>query len=256
MRKLDLFAIIGFSLLQVSLVYLDLAGPVRVASGFLFVALWPGYSFLAAVYPPFRQEWGILRCLGLAVPVSLALSASLGLALDKLGLSVQPGANVLWAGLLICGLAVVALVRRQPDAAGAPHDSTQRRLGVIAGLLAASLVLGLLARGIERPTQTPFLSLYVLGADGQLADNPMAVEAGVPVEVMIGGRYEGQSPQDMRLVSSTGVDIPLRLEPGEEWQEPVHFTLPEPGLHQVTWGLYLPGADTPERAVQVWVRVG
>ena len=73
--------------------------------------------------------------------------------------------------------------------------------------------------------------------------------------VTVGGAYIGAAEQSFRLASSSGDEVRLRLQPGEEWEETVQFTLTEPGLHQVSWDLYAEGAGVPERSVHLWIRV-
>ena len=101
MPSLDLVIVMSLTLLQMLLVLLDITGPVRAGSGFLFVSLWPGYSLLAAFYRLYRQNLiGILEHLVLSVPTSLALNVVLGLVLNNLNLSIRPESHVLWMGFL------------------------------------------------------------------------------------------------------------------------------------------------------------
>ena len=249
-RRFDLGIGIGCTLLQVLLVLLRISGPIRVASGFLLVSLWPGNCLLAAFYRPYRQDLSALEHIVLAVPTSLALSTILGLALDKLSLSIIPEAHVVWMGLVICGLAFLAMVRTQADDQNKWHFLT-----LLGGVFVVALSLGLLVDYATPQSDEGFLSLYMLDADGQTAHYPPVAAAGSPIQLIIGGSYEGESTQTFHLTSSAGIEIPLRLQPGDEWDEIVEFTLEEPGLHRVSWDLYREDVNKPARSVQLWIRV-
>src|SRR5262245_42273793 len=110
-RRLELALIIALAGLQAALVFLGINGAVRVASGFVFLALLPGYSFLTVCYRRYRQDYNLLEQVALAVPVSLTLSVVLGMLLNGVGLAFRAEALVAWMGLFTCGLAAIGMVR-------------------------------------------------------------------------------------------------------------------------------------------------
>lgn len=251
MPSLDLVIVMSFTLLQMLLVLLDVAGPIRAGSGFLFVSLWPGYSFLAAFYRLCRQNsMGILEHVVLSVPTSLALNVALGLVLDNLHLSVRSEAHVLWMGFLTCALALAAMVYPHTD-----HGNKLRYSLVFIGALTVALLLGIFAHTITLSDKESYLSLYVLDADGQAVDYPIEVAAGNPVQITIGIDYGGTSVEEFNLVSPIEGKIPLNVQPGDGWEKNVELTLTQPGLHRVAWDLYRSGMNVPARSVQLWLKV-
>jgi uncharacterized membrane protein len=251
MPGLDLVIVMSFTLLQMLLVLLDIAGPIRAGSGFLFVSLWPGYSFLAAFYRLYRQNlMGILEHVVLSVPISLALNVVLGLVLNNLNLSIRPEAHVLWMGFLTCALALVAMVHPHTD-----HGNKLRYSLAFIGALTVALLLGVFVHSIILSDKESYLSLYVLGADGQAVDYPIEVAAGTPVQITIGVNYGGTSVEDFHLVSPIEGEIALSVQPGDEWEKNVELTLTQPGLHRVSWDLYRSGMNVPARSVHLWLKV-
>jgi len=251
MPSLDLVIVMSFTLLQMLLVLLDITGPIRAGSGFLFVSLWPGYSLLAAFCRRYRQNlMGLLEHLVLSVPTSLALNVVLGLALNNLNLSIRPDAHVLWMGFLTCALTLAAMVHPHTD-----HGNKRRYCLAFTGALTVALLLGVFAHSSRLSDTESYLSLYVLGADGQAVDYPIEVAAGTPVRITVGINYAGTSAEDLHLVSPTEDEIALRMQPGDEWEKNMELTLTQPGLHRVSWDLYRSGMNVPARSVQLWLKV-
>ena len=85
---MDLLVIFIASLLMVPLA-LFTAGPVRIVLGIFFVLIFPGYTFLAALFPRKTGLDSLMR-LALTLGLSLALVIILLLVLNSL-----PGASAL-----------------------------------------------------------------------------------------------------------------------------------------------------------------
>jgi uncharacterized membrane protein len=249
-RRFDLMLITALAGLQVALVFLGVGGPVRVASGFVFLALLPGYSFLTVCYRRYRQDYNLLEQVALAVPVSLAISAVLGMLLNRAGLAFRAEALVVWMGLFTCGLAAIGMVRAP---AGSGPD--RRFVAVASGIAGIALGLGLVAHGIAPQTPDHRVNLYVLDTQGQIAEYPAVASAKVPIQMRVGVTYQGPAEQRFQLVSSTGAQIPLTLQPGARWEAPMDVVLTQPGLQQVSWSLYGSDMQTPDRSVHLWVKV-
>jgi uncharacterized membrane protein len=249
-RRSDLLLIIGLTISHAALVLLNVTGTVRVASGFIFLALLPGYSLLSLCYRRYRQDYNVLEQVVLAVPVSLAMNAILGMLMNMLGLSIRPEVLVTWLALLTGGLAAGAIVR-----VPAEHRVDLRFAAVIGGLVGIALCLGVVSQYIAPPSSRDVVSLYVLDASGRTEAYPAAARVDVPLQVRVGVSYQGHSAQQFELVSSTGTRLALGLQPGEMWQETVDVTFANPGLQQVSWQLYRSDAAVPERSVQLWIDV-
>lgn len=248
MYVIELLVVIGLVLLQCVLVLSDTTGVVRLSSGFLFVTLLPGYSFLAAFSRPHLEKWSVLEHVVLAVPISLALNSILGLLLNMLSLSIEAHLHVLWMSLFICLMTWWSL--KEP----VRNDQQRGYLTVMGGMVVATLLLAVVAQGGAKEA-APFVSLYVLDANGQAADYPNQLAKGEALEVTVGARYEGESAQAFQLLSPTGEKMALTLQPGEEWSKPMRLRLAEDGLQRVSWELYQVGATQPVRSVQLWIKV-
>ncbi len=85
-------------LLQIAFVVLDRGGIARVAFGFMLVSFLPGYTLLAILYDVSKFRFGPLEHTVLSLPISLALSALLGLALHSFGLGVSALTQVVCLG--------------------------------------------------------------------------------------------------------------------------------------------------------------
>ncbi len=249
MRKLDLLIVILCVLLQVLFVIFNITGPIRVVSGIFFVSIWPGYTFLAAFYRPDRQDFKPLEHIALSFPISLCLNVIMGLTLNKLSIAIVPEAHVLWMGIIICMFAIIAIFRNLGE-----HKSRLRCLYLIVGVYAITLLAGNLTLHTGPPGDENSISLYVLN-DNQTINYPSSIKSGTPITLNVGGVYNGSTKQPFRLVSSTGDEIPLLLQPGQEWQEAVEFSLSGSGAHKVEFALMKPGETTPLRSVQLWIEV-
>jgi uncharacterized membrane protein len=247
-RRLDLLAVIGFAALHAAMVFLGVTGPVRVASGFIFLGLLPGYSFMAACYRRYRQDYNVLEQVALAVPVSLAISAILGMLLNTMSLAIRAEALVAWMGLFTCGLAVIGMAR------AAEQIADRRFVAVVGGIVGVALGLGLVVQSIAPAPPDEQLNLYLLDARGQTEAYPAAARVNVPFQVRVGVTYHGPAEQLFQLVSSTGAQIPLTLQPGAQWEAPMDITITVPGVQRISWNLYRSDANRLERAVQLWVK--
>jgi uncharacterized membrane protein len=248
-RKYDLLIIIGLSVFHLVLVLLGVTGIVRVASGFIFVALLPGYSLLATLYKPYRQDFNHLEQVALAVPTSIAVSAILSLLFNSIGMSTQADRYALWQCLLTCAPAVARLLK-QDTGQHLGHDFAV----IVAGVLVVSLGVGIVATNIASHTDTEVVSLYLLDAKGQTADYPVNVSAGAPVQVRIGVSYQGVSVQQFQLVSPDGERSVLTLQPGQTWEKTVSIDVGQKGLRQVAWNLSGTASNAINRSVHLWVK--
>ncbi len=250
MKNLDLLVVVGLVFLQCVLLLTGITGIIRFISGFMFVSFLPGYVSLAAFYRPHLEEWDVLEHSLLSVPVSLAINAILGLVLNTLSLSTQPESHLLWGSLFICSMAWLAR-----GSHSGKQDDNKRYLFVTGGLVGAVLLVAVFASVTLSKGTQEVVSLYLLNADGQAERYPNAITLGEPLRVIVGGHYEGATEQEFELVSSTGAQIPLTLQPGEEWRKEVQVTLQNNGPQNVSWSLQEPGTDEPLRLVQLWLDV-
>jgi uncharacterized membrane protein len=244
--------VIGLCCLQIGLVLTGVTGVVRVASGFLFVTVLPGYSLLRALYRPYRQEFNPIEQVALAVPVSLAMGAVLGLLFDNIGWSVRPTFHVLWLSFITCALALAPLVPGQ----GETELTAKAGWGaVLIGLVCLALGLGLVARDVSHETRPQVVSLFLLNAEGKTAHYPARIKINAAKLVRIGVAYQGPSPRAFSLWTPTGTRTSLVLHPGQTWSKLVPVVSSKPGLQELTWKLSDAGSSTATRSVHLWVWV-
>ncbi|MBV7330761.1 DUF1616 domain-containing protein [Chloroflexi bacterium TSY] len=246
----DVLLVALLTLLQSTLIFLNYSGSIRVITGFLLISLLPGYALLAAALRPQKNSISPLEHIVLSIPVSLALSTTIGLIMNNLGVGISPKAHVLWMSGIILGLCTVAIVRNQH--AVSHTDKIQYGIG-FGAIIAATLILNIPVSQITAPPEIPIVSLYVLNNEGSIEDYPREVTVGMPIPVIIGGYYNGTEEQNYRLISSNHVEKMITLQPGKHWELPLEFTLDQPGVQSVSWSLYPVESDTPKRTVQLWL---
>jgi len=199
MRRIDLYLILALTVLHVILVLFDITGLLRMMSGLIFMIFSPGYCLIATrdAYRPDQANWSPVEHVILAMPASLALHSTLGLAFDRISLTIAPQYHVLWMGLLICALCAWIMTRRPANEA---RFSGSYYLPLFGGIVISALIVGLVARPILSADQTELISLYVLDADGQSITYPQSTKVGKSIELTIGGIYQAAEAQEFRLV--------------------------------------------------------
>ena len=269
----DLLVIDVLSLLLIAAIAFLPSLPIRIVLGLPFLLFFPGYVFLAALYP--RAD-GIER-LALSFGFSIALTGLLGLGLNftPWGITVASVTDSLT--ILIVAMSVVAYYRRRavPGQNGFPFKfhislASWKQQALPHRILTAALVvliagaIGTLVFVVVSPkigeTYTEF---YVLGARGQAADYPRQLEVGQPGTVTVGIINREQATTKYRLevkvegVASTVVDQ-LVLEQNETWENPVVFTPDKVGQTQeVQFLLYNLDSSTTQayRELHFWIDV-
>jgi uncharacterized membrane protein len=255
----DLLGALALCALQAVLVFSGVSGPIRVANGFLFVALLPGYSLLAAVYRPFRPDLAPLEHMVLAMPVSLAMDVALGLLLNNLGWSVQPERQVIWLSVVIALPALAALWQRRAGQAkvggwiGGSRGGAAWHPPVLALLVCLALGLGLVSRIVASPTQAPSVSLSLLDAAGQDTSYPVDVARGATVRVQVAVALQGGMRRSFVLTSPGGTPRTIALAPGQTWRRTVAVRVRRAGVQRLSWTL-TGGSGRLRRSVHLWIR--
>jgi uncharacterized membrane protein len=252
LRRYDLLAVLVLCCLQIILVLFGVTGPLRIAGGFLFVALLPGYSLLAATYPPRSRGLTALEHVVLAIPVSLALDVALGLLLNNLGWSVRPERQVLWLGTVTAVLAVAALLHSASREASPVSAREAALLGTIPCL---ALALGLLPSLIAQPARADVVSLSLLGINGKSEAYPVAVQRETPFQVRISVDFQGTSRRTFELASPTGASRRIVLRPEHTWTAMVEVRAHAAGRQKLSWTLSSVGSPRLQRSVHLWLQV-
>ena len=88
------------------------AGPVRSVIGIFFVLIFPGYTFLAALFPRKTSLDSLMR-LGLTLGLSLALVIILLLILNFTAWGIRLNSSLIALGLFTCVMAGLAWLQRR-----------------------------------------------------------------------------------------------------------------------------------------------
>jgi uncharacterized membrane protein len=286
--RYDLLAVLALCGLQLTLVLSGTTGVLRIASGFLFVALLPGYSLLAAVYRPFRRDVAPLEHVILSLPVSLALDVALGLLLNNLGWSVRPQRQVIWMSVVTvlpaCAVmycqrpahvdgdasrrettrpAVRGWVRwpvwwcsaHRPGSSGVgEHALLTYGMAPLALIACLALALGVVTETIARPAPAQSVSLSLLDSGGQDAAYAVDATRGVTIQLQLSVALEGGARRSFELTSSRGTSREINLQPGQTWSQAVAVPVLRTGLQRLSWTLTGSGASRLRRSVHLWIR--
>lgn len=272
-RNLDLLAIVVASLALDLVIALLHAQPVRVALGLPFVLFFPGYTFIAALYPRKGELAGVER-LAFSLGLSLAIVPLLGLALNYTvwGIRLVPILVVL---TLFNGIAAdLAVYRRrkveEAEVFNLPVEQMLRKwreAGTMDRLLAVLLVLAVVGLGVAiyhaatRGTGETFTEFYILGPNGKVEGYPKQVVVGETVTLTAGVvNHEGGMASynlDIKVDGQPAALMKtLQLADNQKWEGPVAFTARRPGAAtQVQFLLYKEPGPEPYRTLHLRVNV-
>ena len=225
----------------------------RVSLGLPFVLFFPGYALIGAIFP--RRNWPeAAERLVLSAVTSLAVVPLLGIGLNYTSWGVREESILVCVGLFTIVASGVGLVHRQMVPAGErvnlgpgspaawvssnlPHlgYAFAAALGVLAAVALASFAVPRLGHG---PASEWFTEFYLLGADGTAEGYPDVLKVGEPATIRLGivnqeGTETGYAVSLLINESLVAEYGPMRLGPGQRLEQPVTFSLPEPGDGQV-----------------------
>jgi uncharacterized membrane protein len=283
----DIRLILGGALLLLLVIGLEpwlwFLAPIRLVLGFFYIFYVPGYCLQVALFPRQSDIDGIER-VGLSLGLSIASLPVLMLLLDRL-----PWGLAFWAvvtGHLImvvifCGVASLRRLRVPAEERFAPRPRLQPRswwqslaplekriYPVLAGLV--MLLLGAFLWVFAVPASTDFMTeFYVLGAEELGEDYPRTPMVGEEIDVTMGivnreletetyhvevwVTWAWEPDAWWTLVQETD---PLTLEPGEETEQVVTWTMPwEAEDAQVYFRLYREDDTEPYRELLIWMDV-
>jgi uncharacterized membrane protein len=250
MRKLELLIIIGLTTTHIFLSFYEIIGPLRVATGFVFLTILPGYVLLTFFYQTNLEDHRFLFHLVLSIPVSLAITSTLGLLTNVLSLSLEIIPSLIWLSIFILLLAFLSFFRTSNMRT---QNLKLNRFILITGLLVVLFAVNISLSSANENSESDFLGLYLLDNKSLTENYPSRAQAGIPFELLLCVEYEGRSEQKFILTSTQGSMVSFSLSPGETWTEVVEVTMNEPGMHKVAWTLYKVGRNSPQREVRLWV---
>ncbi len=237
---------------------------LRWVLGVPFLLFFPGYAFMAAVFPR-KDSLDAIERIALSLATSVALVPLVGLAVNYLpwgGITVE--AILYSVGPLILVASVIAWQRRRrlpaeerftvelqlrPPGRGA---SLRDRVQFAVLAVAVMVLLGAVGYAMAVPrVDEEFTEFYLLGVDGQASGYPAEVRLGDDARVILGVvNHEGRTVRYRVEITIDGVADgeagPFVLEDGERWQEDVSFTPDRAGDDQrVRFVLYKDSESEP-----------
>ncbi len=110
------------------------------------------------------------------------------------------------------------------------------------------------------PVAQPFTEFYILGIDGKAENYPQTLHAGEEGRVIVGIVNHELEDVDYHLEvvadgGSLSEPTSIQLEPGEEWQGVVKFTLQKTGDSQKVEFLLYKGKEQPSEIRYLWVDI-
>ncbi|HEX2914880.1 MAG TPA: DUF1616 domain-containing protein [Chloroflexia bacterium] len=271
----DLLLVALLALLVPLMVGLELTPWLRVPLGLVAVLFAPGYALTEAIFAHRADQDGVAR-----LALSFGLSAA-GLPLLALILNSLPWGIRLWPMVIslsawtLLAVAVAAFRRWRLAPAGEASNppplrplgwwsahSRPVKAGYIAGLLLLLLVGAYAAWVFLSPNPAErFTEFYALGSEGLAENYPREVLVGQDVELRLGivnregqtATYRVEARQDGHTLSTLG---PVTLQPGQKWEQPIHYRLTNSGPDQVVdILLFYNGQPAPYRSLRLWINV-
>jgi len=199
--------ILIISIVTVLLVIISVFIPsniVRIILGLPVVLLFPGYSFVTALYPG-KEDMNNIQRLALSIGISVAIITLIGLLLNYTHWGVGPESVLFSVSIFILLTSAIALIRRS-KVTGRNKYIYQLKIswpvwagGVLSKLLFASFImsiivtLGVISYVIASPrVEAAFTEFYILGLNGEAQDYPevFSLESGDVVRIEYGdGNY-------------------------------------------------------------------
>jgi uncharacterized membrane protein len=235
---------------QLTFVWFGITNVLRIGTGFLFVVFVPGYLLLTVLLDGNRAVYIGLKRLILSLPVSMALSLGVGLVAYLVDpRSVDELVQAVVQGALVAILGVGAVIKR--------GSAVVRGIGnfvlfiSVLAVTVSSFVFVVLPRSAPES-----YSFYVLGENGMVGEEPLVVQQGSPLKLVLGGEYVGEVPLVFVVTSSLGDRKIVKVNPPRDsWQIPIEETFQERGRFQLRWELSIAGSSVPVRELSLWVVV-
>lgn len=245
---------------------------LRIVLGLAFLAFFPGYSLMAALFPG-KDFPGNTERIALSCGLSFIIAALAGLFLHftPWGIRLYPVLIVL--AVVICSTSLIAWFRRRrlmdeerfsiELSVSLPSwkdlTSSGRTFIVLLGISILG-TLGILFFVLVTPrVGESFTEFYILGTEGKVQDYPVSMEAGEIADfdtIIVNNEGEAITYQVELMINGERNQIlgPISLNQGEQWQDTLVIKIDEPGRGQkVDLILYKNGS--PDNCLYFWVDV-
>jgi uncharacterized membrane protein len=273
---MDLLIILLASFLMVPLA-LFTSGPVRIVFGILFVLVFPGYTFLAALFPRKTSLDSLMR-LALTLGLSLALVIILLLILNFTPWGIRLDSSLIALGIFSCVMVGLAWLQRRRLSREERFFSginlnfkqylqafqRQKTADKVLNILLAVAVVGVLGTVayvlIRNKNGEKFTQFYVLNLDGKAENYPHDIIHGQSGSVLLDiVNEEGALASYKVEILIDGVQVneidSIVLKQGQQWEQPVTFTPSQTGDNQeVQFELFT--NDSPAfQELHLWINV-
>ncbi|MFH0769211.1 MAG: DUF1616 domain-containing protein [Chloroflexota bacterium] len=264
--------------LLLALTVLTLPVPwLRITLGFPFILFFPGYV-LAAILFPRKDNLGYIPRIALSLGLSITITVFIGLILNftPYGIALYPillavslfvlfGSGFAWyargridqveRSSVSLRLFLHSLVDSWRTAGKQYHSLIIILLCVILGGIGA---FGYIMT--KSPVAQPFTEFYILGIEGKAENYPQTLHPEEEGRVIVGIVNHEHEPINYQLEVVAGDNKlyempPISLEPDEEWQGVVKFTLQKTGDSQKVEFLLRKGNEQPSEIRYLWVNV-
>jgi uncharacterized membrane protein len=250
---MDLLIILLASLLMVPLA-LFTSGPVRIIFGIFFVLVFPGYTFLAALFPRKTSLDSLMR-LALTLGLSLALVIIFLLILNFTPWGIRLDSSLIALGIFTCVMAGLAWLQRRRLSQEERFFrginlnfkqylqafQRQKTVDKVLNILLAVAVVGVLGTVayvlIRNKNGEKFTQFYVLNLQGKAENYPHDIIHGQSGTVLLDiVNEEGAAATYKIEVLIDGVQVneidSIVLNQGQQWEQPVTFTPSQTGDNQ------------------------
>lgn len=251
-------------------------GPLRLACGFLYVLVLPGYALVSLLLPRQAHANGIERlCYTCALSLAVTIVVGVVLNFTPMGIEAVPYLSAL--GAFTALVAGAAALRRSgsrapdlwtpvPTGAAALSQvwgrARQRWVASSAVGVFAVVVVGVALSVLTAPRLSDAYSeFYVLTPDGGADGYQTSTTLGDPVRFRLGAvSYESAATQFTVRMRMGSTDLggfgPFTLNPAARWQQEVAVTPDRVGDHQrLELVLLKNGEQQPYRQLHLWIDV-
>jgi uncharacterized membrane protein len=206
-----LLAIVIISLLLFPVITVT-TGPLRIATGLLFVIFFPGYTLLSVLFPK-RDDLGSVERLALSFGFSIAVVPLIGLILNYTRWGIRPYPIFISILLFIIVTSAIGCYRERKLSKTVRFGVTfkpslPRWVGLtkMDKALSVSLVIAILAGfgslgyvvAVPKPSEK-FTQFYILNTEEKADDYPQQARLGEPVDVVIGIANHEYKPASYRV---------------------------------------------------------
>jgi uncharacterized membrane protein len=247
---------------------------LQVILGFPFVIFFPGYSFIASLFPK-RGDLGGIERLALSFGLSVVIVPLIGLLLNYTSWGIRLIPTFITLLVFILVMSGIALIRRRKLPAEEQYFPSLefqvpvlKEITVLEKLLAAVLVFTIILAigGICYAVVVPknnekYTEFYILGPDHKADNYPINLSVGETGSVILGIFNHEQTAVDYSIQVRMGDYLhsfigPVAINNEQKWENPVTISASMPHQNlKVEFLLFRQGESVPYHTLDLWVNV-